>query len=158
MRWVWCLGVGAIACARLGEDRPYPLYETGPTRPMPAQLATLHGPIAAVDGQKVTGKGKTFALLPGCHIVTLQRNVGAADSNANGAWAGTLPPLAVAFKMRPAHTYLVNVRFEETSGPYGHMRIDARERDPQGQTSPVPWIRSNADIDECRRWGERKEF
>ena len=147
-----------MACAPLGEDRPYPLYEAGSIHPAPTELATLHGPIATVDGQQVTGKGKTFALLPGCHIVTLQRNVGAADSNANGAWAGTLPPLAVAFRMRPSYKYLVSVRFEETSGPYGQMHIDARERDPQGQTSAVPWIRSSADVDECRQWGERKQF
>jgi hypothetical protein len=92
--------------------------------------------------------------------VTLQRSVGASDSTANGAWAASLPPLAIAFRMRPAHTYLIRVRFEESSGPFGNVRIEASERDPQGQVAGVPWIRSDADVDvdECRQWAQRTVF
>ena len=101
------LGGAALFAAACGlqASRGYPLYRKLGDGPGPDGVATLYGPIQSVDGQDVSHKGQTFELLPGCHVVTLQRNIG--EGSANGAWAANLPPLTVAFQMKPAHRYAI---------------------------------------------------
>jgi hypothetical protein len=158
MRWTWCLAVGANACSSLGASSVYPLYDASTIPRTPAEVATLHGPIATVDGKNVAEKGQAFGLLPGCHIVTLERSVGASDSLANGAWAGTLPSMAVVFRMLPAHMYVIDVQLETSSGPLGKMQVRATERTPAGKVTEVPWMRGESDVEECRRWADQEVF
>lgn len=141
----------AAACG-LQASRGYPLYPKVGDGPGPDSVATLYGPIQTVDGLDVSRKGQTFELLPGCHVVTLQRNIG--EGSANGAWAANLPALTVAFPMKPAHRYAIASAMEDTSGPVGRVTIVAREKAPDGSTVRIPFARSEDDILSCRRWAE----
>jgi hypothetical protein len=136
--------------------RGYPLYARVGDGPGPDKVALLQGPVQSVDGQSVAAQGQTFELLPGCHIVTLQRNIGAGT--ASGAWAANFGYLVVPFEMKPGHRYLISADFEDTSAPVGHAQVMARERAPDGSTIRVPFARSNEDIRACRRWAQSQRF
>ena len=148
------LGGAALFAAACGLQaaRGFPLYPRVGDGPGPDAVAMLYGPIQSVDGQDVSRKGQTFELLPGCHVVTLQRNIG--EGSANGAWAANLPPLTVAFQMRPAHRYAIASDMNESSGPVSRVTIFAREKAPDGSTVRIPFARSEDDILNCRRWAE----
>ena len=150
MRRLVLVAAGAVACASLGPAKGYPLYAKVGEGPGPDKVAMLYGLIATVDGTVVADKGMTFELLPGCHVVTLQRNVG--QGNDNGAWAANLPRITYAFEMKPAHSSSIRAELEDTSGPVGRVMIVARERAPHGRMVRWPSARSEADIDDCRRW------
>lgn len=150
------LGVALLAGCGLQATRGYPLYQKGADGPGPDRVATLNGPIQTVDGQDVSRKGQTFELLPGCHVVTLQRNIG--EGSANGAWAANLPALTVAFQMKPAHRYAISSEMGDSSGPVGRVTIFARERAPDGATVRVPFARSEDDILNCHRWAAAQGF
>jgi hypothetical protein len=141
----------AAACG-LQAARGFPLYSKVGDGPGPDRVATLYGPIQTVDGQDVSRKGQTFELLPGCHVVTLQRNIG--EGSANGAWAANLPRLTVAFEMKAAHAYVIRSDMGETSGPVSRVTIVAREKAPDGSTVRIPFARSEDDVSNCRRWAE----
>jgi hypothetical protein len=145
----------AAACG-MQAARGHPLYPKLGDGPGPERVATLHGPIQTVDGLDVSRKGQTFELLPGCHVVTLQRNIG--EGSANGAWAANLPRLTVAFEMKPAHAYAISSDMGETSGPVSRVTIFAREKAPDGSMVRVPFARTEDDITNCRRWAEAQGF
>jgi hypothetical protein len=130
----------------------YPLYAKVGAGPGPDKVAMLHGPVHTVDDYNVAGKGQTFELLPGCHIVTLQRNVG--EGTAGGAWAANLPRLVIAFEMKPAHRYMINMDVPDTSGPVGRFHLTASEKTPDGKVVRVPFAGSDEDIRHCKRWAQ----
>jgi len=140
--------------ASCGSQRAsgYPLYAKVGAGPGPDKVATLHGPVQTVDDVTVAGKGQTFELLPGCHVVTLQRNIGAGT--ASGAWAANVGHLVIAFAMRPAHRYVIAMELEESSAPVGRYMIVAREKAPDGSVTRLPFARSEADILDCKRWAQ----
>jgi hypothetical protein len=147
-----CLGLlaaSAVGCHSVGKSG-YPLYPPTAVPPAPNQVATLMGPINSVDDVNVSAKGRTFQLLPGCHIVTLERNIG--EGGDNGAFAANLPRITYAFEMKPGHLYKISTDVEIGSGSVGRMWINARETGPDG--SSVRWYpaRSTGDLDECRHW------
>jgi hypothetical protein len=139
---------GALACVHLG-GKPYPLYPNPEVARAPAELATLQGPIARVDGAEVSPHGKTFTLLPGCHVVALQNAIGAGGEG--GAWSAHLPPMTYAFRMKAAHSYVIEVLMQDSSGPVGSLEIKAVDRGPSGSARQVP-LENSADIETCRRW------
>ena len=130
----------------------HPLYAKVGAGPGPDKVATLHGPIQTVDDVNVAGKGRTFELLPGCHVVTLQRNIGAGT--ASGAFAANVGHLVIALAMRPAHRYVIAMEIEESSAPVGRYMIVAREKAPDGSATRLPFARSEDDIVNCKRWAQ----
>lgn len=142
---VACLG-GACGSQSVG----YPLYAKVGAGPGPEKVATLYGPVQTVDDQDVAARGRTFELLPGCHIVTLQRNIG--EGSATGAWAANFPRLVVAFEMKPAHRYIINLTTPDSSAPVGRMVLTASEKAPDGRVVRVPFARSAEDVRNCRHW------
>jgi hypothetical protein len=144
-----------VACGTQ-TTRGYPLYPRMGDGPGIDKVALLQGPVQTVDGQSVAAQGQTFELLPGCHIVTLQRNIGAGT--ADGAWAADFGHLVVAFEMKPGHRYVISADFEDTSAPVGRAHVTARERAPDGSTLRVPFARSKEDIKSCRHWAESQRF
>jgi len=130
----------------------YPLYAKVGAGPGREKVATLYGPIQTVDGETVAGKGQTFELLPGCHVVTLQRSVG--EGTANGAWAANVGHLVIAFEMKAAHRYAIITEVDDSTSPVGHFRIVAREKAPDGTAVRVPFARSDDDVAHCRRWAQ----
>ena len=146
----FCLATAwAVGCHSVGKSG-YPLYPPSAVPPAPGQIATLVGPINMVDDVNVSAKGQTFWLLPGCHIVRLERNIG--EGGDNGAWAANLPRITYAFEMKPGYLYKISVDVQMGSAMMGRMHLEARETAPDG--SSVRWgrARGSADLDECRHW------
>jgi hypothetical protein len=140
------LVAAASACVGLGKPTAVPLYP-GPGNP--DRVATLYGPIASVDDKDVSSRGRTFELLPGCHLVTLLRKVGDADGQA--AWSGTLPPVVYALWMRPQHQYWIKYEFQSRGGPLGGLSLTAEERSPAGVVKMLG-VAGPADVERCREW------
>ena len=140
------------ACiVRAGEPRP--LYPNPESPRPPAAVARLFGPIAAIDGEDVSRKGKSFALLPGCHIVRLLDKVGAINTSSSGGYVGIIGGVIFALRMKASFAYEIEVGFFDTTGPTGELTIRAWERAADGSSStPIAPAQSEADIDECRKW------
>jgi hypothetical protein len=138
------------ACiVRGGDSRP--LY-TGPERP-PEDVARLVGPIGTVDGQDVSGQGKAFSLAPGCHVVTLANKTGQISViGGQGGYVANLPHVTYAFRMQRAHTYEIEVRLNQNSGPAGTFNLLAWDRDGHGGSSELSPVTSTAEIDDCMKW------
>ncbi len=144
----------AVACHPMARPA-YPLYPKIDAGPGPDKVALLRGPIALVDGARVSGKGPTFELLPGCHVVELERNVGGGSDN--GGWSASLPRMIYAFEMRPAHLYTVETRADMGSGPRGKLRIIAEEHAPDGSVVLVPRARGS-DVSDCQHWAASQGY
>jgi len=137
------------ACiVRGGDTRP--LYPGAP-RP-PAEVARVIGPIGEVDGQDVSHEGKSFSLLPGCHIVKLAAKTGEINTVGSGGYVANLPPAVYAFHMQAAHTYEIEVVIEATTGPIGPITIRAWDRDANGGGLEQSPVTSSAEIDDCLKW------
>jgi hypothetical protein len=147
------VGTAALFAAACGTQAGgYPLYAKVGAGPGRDNVATLRGPVQTVDGHDVSGKGQTFELLPGCHVVTLQRNIGMGT--ASGAFAANVGRLVIAFPMRPAHSYTIVMEQDDSTGPVGRYTIVAREKAPDGSAVRVPFARSDDDITSCQRWAQ----
>jgi len=140
--------LGGASCGT--QSVGYPLYAKVGAGPGPDKVATLYGPIQTVDDQNVAARGRTFELLPGCHVVTLQRSIG--EGSASGAWAANLPRLVVAFEMKPAHRYVISSTSPDASAPVGRIVLTASEKAPDGTVVRVPFARSAEDVRNCRNW------
>jgi hypothetical protein len=136
----------AGGCA-LGQPKPYPLYGTPAMAPSDGKVAILMGPIATVDGQDVRKHGRTFALLPRCHVVTLLPAVG--ETTPSATWVGNLPHYTYAMDMSGGYYYAIHYRFEPGNGPVGNLRVWADETDPAGALRPIGPAGSGAEIHRC---------
>jgi hypothetical protein len=139
--------LGSACINRGGEARP--LYP-GPPRPA-GEVARLFGPIGTVDGKDVSRLGKSFALLPGCHLVKLAEKTGEINTLGNGGYVASLPPAVYAFRMQATHTYEIEVVLDATTGPTGEIRIRAWDRDATGVSTEISPIGSTAEIDDCMK-------
>jgi hypothetical protein len=142
------------ACIVRGGDSS-PLYR-GPERP-PEDVARLVGPIGTVDGKDVSGEGKAFSLAPGCHVVTLADKTGQINViGGQGGYVAILPHATYAFRMQPAHTYEIEVRLNQQSGPSGTFDLRAWDRDGHGGSIQLSPATSTAEIDDCMKWRARE--
>ena len=138
----------APACiTRSGEARP--LYPG--ERRAPAEVARLSGPIGSVDGQDVSQLGKSFALLPGCHVVQPVSKVAEVDTTGPNAYVARVPPNVVyAMRMQAGHTYELEVRPRENTGQTStDATIRAWDRDETGHATPVAPVAANEDLETC---------
>jgi hypothetical protein len=122
------LSLAAGGCILHGSS-PYPLTPDGEERP-DDQVGVLIGPIAVVDGQSVSDKGRTFALLPGCHSFRLLRTVGQVEANGGG-YVTTLPQKTLSIQVEPGHYYTLETTFYSSSAPVnsGTLGISDHRRD-----------------------------
>jgi hypothetical protein len=138
----------APACiTRAGEARPLYPGERRPT----AEVARLSGPIGSVDGQDVSQLGKSFALLPGCHIVQPASKIAEVDTTGPNAYVARVPPnIVYAMRMQAGHTYELEVRPRENTGQTStDATIRAWDRDGAGHATPVAPVAANADLQTC---------
>jgi len=148
-RSVWFLLVGLTACGT-AAGRGYPLYPNPDHPRAPTEIAHLAGPISSVDGVNVADKGRTFVLLPGCHIVVSSTSVG--GEGQGGWWSAHLPPYTWPFRMKAGHRYKIEVDREDSSAPVFRVFINASEQDATGARQPVAMAASATDVDNCRNW------
>jgi hypothetical protein len=134
--------------------RTHPLYD-GPT--LPAQdVAVLSGPVAKVDGVDVSEQGAVFALLPGCHVVTLQSQIG--EGGVSGAWSADVRKQVYAFRMKAGNSYVIDVRLlpgnhSVGTANVGSVKIVAVEQDGRGKKiGSIAPARGRADIEACHAW------
>jgi hypothetical protein len=142
------LAASLLAGCITSGGKPYPLYP-GEPRPL-SEVARLLGPIGSVDGQDVSAHGKSFSLLPGCHIVKLAAKTGEINSLGSGGYVVNLPPAVYAFRMQAQHSYEIQVQVEAGGGPTGgRVTIRAWDRDANGAGLEVSPASSSAEIPDC---------
>jgi hypothetical protein len=133
---------------------PRPLYD-GPTRTA-QEVAMLSGPVAKVDGVDVSEQGAVFALLPGCHVVTLQSRIG--EGGVSGAWSADVRKQVYAFRMKAGNSYSIDVRLlpgnhSVGTANVGSVKILAIEQDGRGKKiGTLAPARGRADIEACHAW------
>jgi hypothetical protein len=137
-----------VGCVSTGSVRGSPLYPGAPLPP--AQVATLTGYVAEVDGQDVTPLLPPFELLPGCHVVFTPEQWGSVGptstvTSQTGKWAFALPMLA-------GHFYEIKVIAGEQTAISGTIQIKGIESDAAGdQTRVFEHITNPTELDACRK-------
>lgn len=133
-----------------GEVRGVALYPPGPPRTR-SDVALLVGPVETVDGQNVGALGPLLELLPGCHVVEIGDRIGHIGESES--LISLSRSRVYAFRMRPAHTYRIEVARDSVScsGPRSSCMV-AREEDRNGYVAFVPVAMSAYDLAACRQW------
>ena len=137
----------AVVAGACGTSGPYPLYPNPKRKRPQAEIALLSGPIGVIDERDVSGKGRVFALLPGCHIVRTATSVGGGDGEV---WSGRMPSLTYAFRMRAGYRYRIVLDTQDRAS-VGQVYVTAWEQDDEGGKLPVGPA-SQAAIDDCHQW------
>lgn len=141
--------ISASACIT-GTRRGYPLY---PNPPLIEQqrVAFLTGYVLEVDGKDVSAQGRSFDLLPGCHIVVTPSKSGTMDSTAGVVI--TTGPRTFAIPMKAAHSYVIEVGVSGTFGELsGSGYLLGREIDEAGNTTrKFAPAASPQDVQDCMR-------
>ena len=144
----------APACRPAGDVPGVPLYPNGATTRLPRnQIAQVVGPIAKIDGQDVLGQGGWFDLLPGCHVVELDRQV-TADAYALSTglyWGGQFPSTTYALRMKAGARYAIR-REIFSDGQRGRVNLSAREEEASGAATDLAPVESAEDIKSCKAW------
>jgi hypothetical protein len=147
--WFWGVASLGAACVSSGNTRGSALYPQSGASPLPlAQVATLSGHVAEVDGTDVTSLMPPYELLPGCHIVRTPERWGAVGTDMSmAAQTGMLP---FALPMRAAHSYVVEVRTQLQTGIAGRIEIRAVETNASGeQTGVFPVTSDRSELEAC---------
>jgi hypothetical protein len=163
-RRTWALSISAAlvalatlgtGCVGPGEPPAVPLYPNSQmTRLPPGQVAIVDGPISLVDARDVGGQGGRFELLPGCHIVELERQItGSLYGATNGMYfSGQFPRTVYALRMLPGGRYLIRRDIESSMGATGHIVLSAREELPTGAASDLFPAKSLDEVRACKAW------
>jgi hypothetical protein len=152
-------GIAFLSSCGHMSAAPSPLYE-GPVRAA-RELAILSGPVAKVDGIDVSSRAASFSLLPGCHVVTLQSQIG--EGGVSGAWSTDIRRRVFAFRMKAGHGYSIDVRLlpgnhSVGTANVGGVKVVAIEQDSQGKRiATIPPASGEADIEACQAWAAREE-
>ena len=147
------LGLGCLA----SEPPAVPLYPNGDTTRLPPnQVADLMGPIGKIDGREVGGLGGRFDLLPGCHIVELDRQSDNSSYSLTGAvyLTGSFPATTYALRMQAGARYFIKRdTISEGVGVTVRVVLSAREEAPGGAVTDLSPATSLNDVKACRAWG-----
>jgi hypothetical protein len=137
-----------------GTRRGYPLYPHPPLMEQ-QRVAFLTGYIHDVDGKDVSQHGRSFDLLPGCHIVGTPEKGGTMDSTAGVVI--TTGSRKFAIPMKAAHSYVIEVGSPTAfSGITGPASLSGREIDEAGKTTRrfAP-AASLPDVQDCMKEAQR---
>ena len=143
-----------LACRPALDAPGVPLYPNA-TRVPRSKVAQVAGPIASIDGRNLLDQGGPFDLLPGCHIVELDRRMtGLPYSPSGGAyWSGQFPRTIYAIRMKASARYVIRRSIDVNSTGQGRMILSAREEEPDGATTDLVPASSMADIVACKDAG-----
>jgi hypothetical protein len=147
----------ALALGCLASEPPaVPLYPNGEsTRLPPSQVADILGPIGKIDGREVGGQGGRFDLLPGCHVIELDRQSDNSNYALTGAiyLTGGFPATTYALRTQAGARYIIQ-RQTVTGGISGTFRIvlSAREEALGGAVTDLVPAKSVHDVKACKDW------
>jgi hypothetical protein len=146
------LALGCLA----SEPPAVPLYPNAEsTRLPPTQVADLLGPIGKIDGREVGGLGGRFDLLPGCHVVQLDRQSDNSNYSLTGGvyLTGSFPATTYALRMQAGARYIIQ-RQTITEGVGATMRVvlSAREEAPGGAVTDLVPAKTVDDLKACKAW------
>jgi hypothetical protein len=142
----------AVACHATVDPPGVPLYPNGATARLPRnQIAYLAGPIAKIDEQDVVDQGGSFELLPGCHIVELERRLVADGYALSGGvyWTGNFPTTIYAIRMKPGARYIIRREIRTGEMVASRVMLSAREEEASGKATDLVPATSEADIKAC---------
>jgi hypothetical protein len=147
--------VAAFGCLA-SEPPAVPFYPNGETARLPPnQVADLVGPIGKIDGRDVSGLGGRFDLLPGCHVVELDRHSDNSSYSLSGAvyLTGSFPATTYALRMRAgSRTFIKRDTITEGVGATVRVVLSAREEAPGGTVTDLSPATSMDDVEACRAW------
>lgn len=144
----------ALACHPGVAPRGLPLYSNVSATPLPrVAVAELMGPIGKVDGRVVLNQGGAFELLPGCHVVELDRRPLNNDNLSSDVYlTGEFPPTTYAIRMKAGASYIIRRNFSGSGG--GSMigiQLSAQEEDASGRVTDLNPMKSLDEIHECNQ-------
>jgi hypothetical protein len=141
----------AAACHVAADPRGMPLYAA--TAPLARDaVAELTGPIAKVDGRVVIDQGGSFEVLPGCHVVELDRRMNADTYSVTGGvyLTGQYPETTYVIRMKAGARYTIQRSLPADSMSHViHVRLSAREEEPSGKVTELFPMRDAAEIHGC---------
>jgi hypothetical protein len=145
----------ALACHPAIEAPGVPLYPNGETTRLPRdQIALVAGPIAKIDGQEVVDQGGRYELLPGCHVVELDRRMTANGNSLTGGayWTGQFPSTVYAIRMKAGARYDIRRDlYADGLGGMGRIALSAREEEANGTGSDIVPANSEEDLKACKQ-------
>jgi hypothetical protein len=146
------LALGCLA----SEPPAVPLYPNGETTRLPPnQVADVIGPIGKIDGREVGGMGGRFDLLPGCHLVELDRQSDNSNYSLTGGiyLTGSFPATIYALRMQAGARYFIQRQtITEGVGSTVRVALSAREEMPGGATTDLAPATSGNDLQACKAW------
>jgi hypothetical protein len=141
--------VGALGCIHHSSSG-FPLYTPAIPRLPANEVAHLYGPIATVDGRDVSEHGRSFDLLPGCHIVVTQKQM--LDFDNAVSVSGQFPPMTFPFRMKAGHTYVIERPATGAGASTAIVWIEAHDQTANGTKVPVGATDSERVIEACKSW------
>ena len=132
-----------------------PLYPNAQTTRLPReQVAQVAGPIAKIDGRDVGDQGGVFDLLPGCHVVELDRRLSADSLPLSGAvyLSGQFPVTIYALRMKPGARYAIRRDMYSDSSAQVRVSLSAREEAATGAVTDLSPAQSANDVMACKQW------
>jgi hypothetical protein len=147
----------ALGCHPAVDAPGVPLYPSGATARLPrSQIAQIAGPIAKVDGQEVIGQDGPFDLLPGCHVVELDRGRLVTEGSAplrGTYWNGAFSSSTYAIRVKAGARYVIRLQiYTGGLGPSGNSRgeLSVREEQASGAMADLAMAKSAEEIAACR--------
>ena len=145
----------ALGCLH-SEVPAVPLYPNSEsTRLPPNQVADLTGPIGKIDEREVGGLGGRFDLLPGCHVIELDRQSDNNNYSLTGGiyLTGSFPATTYALRMQAGARYFIERQLvTQGIGPTMRMVLSAREEAPGGAVTDLVPAKSIDDLKACKAW------
>jgi hypothetical protein len=122
----------SFGCPDSGQLRGFPLYARSGEPLAREQVALLTGDVQLIDGQNVSGLGRWFELLPGCHVVTTSPE---RRARVESSKSGILPPngqLTYAMNMKAGYRYEIQRRMQQLRDGSQFVIVYAFEKEPEG--------------------------
>jgi hypothetical protein len=130
-----------------------PLYPNAATTRLPrSEVAQIDGPIAVIDGREVVDQGGRFDLLPGCHVIELDRRVPSDSYALSGGtyWTGQLPTAIYAIHMKAGARYVLRRDIYSDGMGQGRVSLTAREEPATGPPTDLNPASSEEEVRACR--------
>jgi hypothetical protein len=145
-----------LACHPGVLPRGMPLYaNASATLPPRAAVAQLIGPIGTVDGRDVFEQGGVFELLPGCHVVELDRRpLNSANNSVAGSVyvSGQFPLITYAIRMKAGASYVIRRDLPASGmGDMVRLQLSAQEEDANGKVTELNPTQSADEIHACNQ-------